>query len=318
MEGTTTTAPPIRGIYPKTTKISERPRRRGGGDDVWSTPKLGIDIGSQLKPLTEEEGAKLKEEAAAAIEKAFEGQLDEIEKMKSRVARDFESSRRAMEFASEMRGKKESENLMSKIDSLTGDFMEKTRESRESIKLAAEADMLAGEAGTGVEVGSWGLDRYGRVVVTGSAAGGVGFLGGVTATVNKAQKAMEKAKKGGEEGTAVANENKVIIISDDRQVSENRPRTSLEVTLDWTGRIHGGLDTPRVGEASHEWDISLNPHVPRQALQQWRQEKMRPWSRLLSAFFFSCSKGSMLKKKITEIFPRFPLILIAPNHPWKF
>ena len=182
-------------------------------------PSLGIDIGGQLNPLTDEEAAELRAEGAKAIEDAFASRLDEIEDLKATVRKDFERSREALSAASDLRAREETEKLMGKIDRLSNDFLASNEELRMGTKAAADADARMGRKGEGLEVGSWGVDSFGRVVVTSSssAAGGSGLIGGFAAGLEKA--ARDAAKSSDEDGTSAppAAENKVLILSDDGQ-----------------------------------------------------------------------------------------------------
>jgi len=116
------------------------------------TPNLGINIGEQLEPLTEKQIAELKQEATESINAAFDGRLEEIEQMKEQVKDDFEKSKEAMRFASNLRAAEQTEKLMNKIDQLSGDFLSKNEELRMGTKMAARAD--GNMAGQGLEVGS--------------------------------------------------------------------------------------------------------------------------------------------------------------------
>lgn len=183
-----------------------------------STPNLGIDIGAQLNPLTEEEAADLRAEGAQAIEDAFASRLGEIEDLKKTIRKDFERSKEALSFASDLRAQEETEKLMSKIDKLSGDFLASNEAVRMSTKAAADADRRMGTKGQGLEVGSWGVDSFGRVVVTSSssAAGGTGLLGGFGAGLEKAARVSEDD---GSATIAAPAENKLLILLDDGQVS---------------------------------------------------------------------------------------------------
>ena len=182
-----------------------------------AAPKLGIDIGAQLNPMTDADAASLRAEGAEAIEEAFSARLDEISDLKATVKEDFEKSKEAMAFASKLRANEETDKLMSKIDKLSGDFLASNEALRMGTKNAADADRRMGERGEGVELGSWGVDGFGRVVVTSSsAAGGSGLLGGVEASIEKAARDVESAADGFEVAPA---ESRVLVLCDDNQVS---------------------------------------------------------------------------------------------------
>ena len=190
-----------------------------GKKSLGSQPNLGINIGAQLNPLTEEEAEELRAEGAKAIEDAFSSRLDEIEDLKATVRKDFERSREALGAASDLRAREETDKLMGKIDRLSNDFLASNEALRMGTKAAADADARMGRKGEGLEVGSWGVDSFGRVVVTSgaSAAGGSGLLGGVGAGLEKA--ARESAASADEDAavSVAATENKVLILADDGQ-----------------------------------------------------------------------------------------------------
>ena len=182
-------------------------------------PNLGIDIGSQLNPLTDEEAAELRAEGAKAIEDAFASRLDEIEDLKATVRKDFERSREALSAASDLRAREETDKLMDKIDRLSNDFLASNEELRMGTKAAADADARMGRKGEGLEVGSWGVDSLGRVVVTSSssAAGGSGLIGGFAAGLEKAARESSSSGEDGASTPASSAENKILILSDDGQ-----------------------------------------------------------------------------------------------------
>ena len=181
------------------------------GEDA--TPKLGIDIGRMLEPLSEKEAAELKAAATEVINDAIAEGIDEIEKLRTRMNKELEKKRKEMEFASEMNAQRESEKLMSKIDDLTNAFLSDTEFTRRSTKMAAAADRAM--EGEGIEVGVWGnLD--GAAVTT--AGGAKGLLGSVEAAARQ-KSSVSTSEDAGEEGVSVlstANRG-IVIVADSHQ-----------------------------------------------------------------------------------------------------
>eukprot|EP00591_Stephanopyxis_turris_P006592 CAMPEP_0195510984 /NCGR_PEP_ID=MMETSP0794_2-20130614/3460_1 /TAXON_ID=515487 /ORGANISM="Stephanopyxis turris, Strain CCMP 815" /LENGTH=163 /DNA_ID=CAMNT_0040638513 /DNA_START=174 /DNA_END=661 /DNA_ORIENTATION=- len=127
--------------------------------DEWTndlTPKsgkLGIDIGKQMNmsKLSPEEAAALKAEATEKINETFADRLDELAKLKEKTKREFEKSKQTLNDASDLRAMVASQDLMSKIDKLSGDFLKSTEKERKGIKMASEADLNM--EGKGLDLG---------------------------------------------------------------------------------------------------------------------------------------------------------------------
>jgi len=180
--------------------------------ESWSfgdQPNLGINIGKQLNPLTPEQAEELKEEATQTINEAFGERIDEIAALKKQVRKDFDRTKENLRYASDQRTKEQTEKLMGKIDRLSGDFLESTRDTRVGTKLAATADKNM--SGKGIDLGSWGKIG-GLDILTTSSDGSVGLLGSVDAASTTSSKAVSD----GDEITR--NENKILIICDGKQV----------------------------------------------------------------------------------------------------
>lgn len=179
--------------------------------NLGGTPGLGINF--QLEPLTAAQAADLKREATESINAAFDGRLEEIERLKAQVQKDFEKSKKTMSFASDLRAAEQTEKLMNKIDKLSGDFLEKNEVLRTGTKMAARADRNM--AGQGIEVGSWGKVSGMNVLTN----GGDGLLGSVSANKIEAGDTGEGTTESSiEVDTQVKGEQekRIMIICDDK------------------------------------------------------------------------------------------------------
>lgn len=127
---------------------------KGADESPVQPKKLGIDLGSMLDPLTPEEAASLKAEAAEIISDKIAEGIDEIEALRERMRRDIDLQRKASALEAAYEAQQESEKLMQKIDSLADDFLQSTKASRSATKLAAAADRSM--EGRSLEWGSWG------------------------------------------------------------------------------------------------------------------------------------------------------------------
>ena len=200
--------------------------KSGGADEFFSldpedkpknngdtTPKLGIDLGPMLDPLTEQEAAELKAAATEIINESVAEGLDEIEKLRERMKREFERKKVAMAAASERNTARESAKLMSKIDALTDTFLENTELSRKATKLAAAADQAM--EGRGVDLGAWG-NLGGATVATGT------LLGSVENAQQQVAKSTTVSGKSTDESTGMVEtvqqqSNRIIVLADPSQ-----------------------------------------------------------------------------------------------------
>ena len=197
-----------------------------------SSPKLGINIGSQLQPLTDQQAAELKAAAMEVINDGIAEGIDEIAKLRKDLNQAIDKQRAQNELKSELQLQKESSRLMKKIDQMTGSFLDETRAAREETKLVAKAD--ASTEGRGTELGVWGMIGGAAVVTKGTKH--IGLLGSVEAAVQAAARQAKKERdsqmsdlktsfgsssSAEEEETATyqVNSNRVVIIADTSQVS---------------------------------------------------------------------------------------------------
>ena len=139
-------------------------------------PKLGIDIGQMLDPLSKEEAAELKAAAQEIINDAVAAGLDDIDALRTQMEKEITKKRAEMTLRSELTAQRESAKLLSRIDELTDNFLKSTASTRAGTKLAAAADQAA--AGQGLEVGVWGTVGGAAVTTTTDAA----LLGSVAST----------------------------------------------------------------------------------------------------------------------------------------
>ena len=200
-------------------------------DDSFTTPKsfgnqpsLGINIGSQLEPLTPEQAQSLKSEATQKINAAFDERIQEIANMKESIQKDFERSKQNLQYASELRAQQETEKLMNKIDKMSNDFLQENEELRMGTKFSAKADRNNAMEGKGLEVGSWG-SVGGRDVGMGmglmnSSEDGegtlLGSIGSMRSNSPRSSSIDEDDDEMEEEIKIV--ENRIMVIIDDKQV----------------------------------------------------------------------------------------------------
>ena len=180
-------------------------------------PKLGINIGAQLQPMTPQQLQELKAEASELINDAIAAGIDDIDKMRSKMKIEMEKSREARMFASEVNAQEKSRELMTKIDQLTEGFLSATKATRESTKMAAAASKAMEGSGKGLEMGTWGTLGGLTVLADGGIDGG-SLLGSVDSA--KWASSMSSSPQAATEDTGnEPSENRIIIIADEKQVS---------------------------------------------------------------------------------------------------
>lgn len=193
--------------------------------ETTATPKLGIDLGAMLEPLSEAEAADLKAAATEVINDAIAEGIDEIEKVRERMRREFERKRQSMALQSEANVQRESAKLLNKIDALTDAFLASNEATRSATKLAAAADRSV--EGKGVEIGAWG-SIGGAVVATGSSSSSSALLGSVSrAQQQQQQQRQQKASsttaslaadtQEEQQQKVIPQQNKILILADTSQ-----------------------------------------------------------------------------------------------------
>ena len=192
------------------------------GNDT--TELLGIDL--SLEPLSEKDADRLRTDARKIVEDAIDAGVNDIEDLKKKMKRELEASRRAVNLASELEAKRQSDMLMSKIDNLTGDFLKSSEKFRASTKMAAaasramEGSSATGNKAKGLEVGTWGV-LDGRAVVADddiTRGSGNGLLGSFGNAIREAARSNDAVVEEEESvSSTVVQENRILIIADTKQ-----------------------------------------------------------------------------------------------------
>ena len=187
-------------------------------DDLPSSPDLpvlGIDI--SLDPISKEDAEAIKSEAKEVIEEQFQRGIDDIEKMRVKMNRELQASRKAMQLASELNARSQSEQLMNKIDKMTNNFLSSSEESRRTTKLAAAASQAMEGTGQGIEMGTWGTLGDRTVVADDSSIASSVLLGSVDNAVSQ-QGQQGTASEDDNDSDQQSTKSRIIVVADTKQV----------------------------------------------------------------------------------------------------
>jgi hypothetical protein len=202
------------------------------GLSALSGKKLGID---GLISFTPDQIDSIKAEARMKLDAAFDARLADIDDLRAEMEAGIGSSRKRRDDAASLNRVYESQNLMEKIDRLTGNFLESNAAEREGTKQVANADARAGREGRGVDWGSWGESGVGEVAVVATGgesgrdwgeAGGGGGGGALHGGVDAARWRMRDDCDDDEDdvagsaggGSHAATENRILIVADEKKV----------------------------------------------------------------------------------------------------
>ena len=202
------------------------------GLSALSGKKLGID---GLISFTPDQIDSIKAEARMKLDAAFDARLADIDDLRAEMEAGIGSSRKRRDDAASLNRVYESQNLMEKIDRLTGNFLESNAAEREGTKQVANADARAGREGRGVDWGSWGESGVGEVAVVATGgesgrdwgeAGGGGGGGALLGGVDPARWRMRDDCDDDEDdvagsaggGSHAATENRILIVADEKKV----------------------------------------------------------------------------------------------------
>jgi len=183
-------------------------------DAIPNMPAVGkLGIGVSLQPLNDKEVADIRKEAEDIINSRIDESIQDIERLRKKMSKDMEQSRKIMQIASDLEAKQKSEELMKKIDQLTGNFLESTKTSRTSTKMAAAASRAMEGTGRGIEMGTWGT-LSGRTVLASDSGS---LLGSVDNAV-KEEKNRNTSGKTADGTTIDLVENRIIVVADIKEV----------------------------------------------------------------------------------------------------
>ena len=181
----------------------DEPSNAIAGNSFLEAGKLGIKL--DLGPMSDKETAEIKAAATELINEAVAAGIDDIEALRKKMKQEVEESRKRLQLQSEWNSQKAQEQLLSKIDKMTDNFLSENAASRKSTKLAAAADRSM--KGRGSEMGSWGVLGQSAVVMGGVTGGASPYSSSSSSDVAKEETKTALAPK----------ENRIVVIADTKQ-----------------------------------------------------------------------------------------------------
>ena len=114
---------------------------------VKGNKKLGINFGSQLNPMNEQEKQSLSQDVKRIIDETVTKGVQDLEQLRAKWHREIQERNDSLEHAMEMNGKRESDKLEIKVDAMVGKFLKETEDSRtRTHHMAWVAEEMAKEA----------------------------------------------------------------------------------------------------------------------------------------------------------------------------
>eukprot|EP00977_Amphora_coffeiformis_P002271 scaffold426_cov219-Amphora_coffeaeformis.AAC.33 len=178
----------------------DEPSNAMEGNSFMESGKLGIKL--DLGPMSDKDAAEIKAAATEVINEAIAAGIDDIEALRKKMKKEVEEQRKRLQLQSEWNSQKAQEQLLSKIDKMTNDFLSENAALRKSTKLAAAADRSM--EGRGSEMGSWGVLGQTEVVMGGTTSGASPYNAAVTA--------KEETKS-----ALAPKENRIVVIANTQQ-----------------------------------------------------------------------------------------------------
>jgi hypothetical protein len=174
---------------------------------------LGIDLGSMLEPLSDQEAAELKAAATEVINDGVAKGIDEIALLRANLQRELKRQSESLQAQADARAKVESDRLLRKIDALTDAFLSSNEFARTTTKRAAAADQSM--EGEGLEVGVWGVLNGAAVPTSGSNV----LLGSIQSALQSGARIKDEEPESEDATTEkiADSENRIVVVADESQ-----------------------------------------------------------------------------------------------------
>ena len=189
--------------------------------------KLGI---GNLISFTSRDVSDITAKAAEVLDEAYTSEINAIESIKDELRTAAREGRAMMDVTSALNRRFVMDNLATKIDALTSDFLSSAASGRDDINRLVTADEYTSNTGMGVSYGSWGNVGDGEVGIDAAAtattaSGGGGALLG---SVEQSQQQQQQQQQ-----------NRVLIIADTK-----KDKSSLLIITELSTLLHETFQHP--------------------------------------------------------------------------
>ena len=147
------------------------------------------------------------------VDVAIDTNLEEINRLRKTLADEAEASKKRMRDASSLDAQYVKQNFRESISKVKDEFLESTRDFRETTKRIAAADQMAATSGRGVDWGSWGT------------VGGMDVVVGDSTDMPKLLGSVDSARRRGEMladddiTVTTSSENRIMVVIDGQKVN---------------------------------------------------------------------------------------------------
>lgn len=179
--------------------------------------KLGI---TNLISFTNQDISEISNKAALIVDEAFTTEINAIDTLKVTLQTSAQEGKEIMNMTSILNRQFEIDNLVTKIDSLTNNFLDSTVSSRDDIHRLVTADTYTSNMGMGVMYGSWGNIGDGEVGIDTTATTAAAATGVLLGSVEQSQQQQQQ-------------QNRVLIIADTK-----KDKSSLLIITELSTILH--------------------------------------------------------------------------------
>jgi hypothetical protein len=186
--------------------------------DALTNTKLGI---TNLISFTPQDISELSTKAALVLDEAYTSEINTITSIKATLQKSAQESKAIMDMTSTLNRQYEIDNLVTKIDTLTSNFLESTAISRETMNRIATADTYNSNLGLGVSYGSWGNLGQGEIGIDTTTTTAAAATRALLGSVEQSQQQQQQQQ------------NRVLIIADTK-----KDKSSLLIITELTTLLH--------------------------------------------------------------------------------
>jgi hypothetical protein len=188
--------------------------------DAFTNTKLGI---TNLISFTPQDISDISTKAALVVDEAYTSEINTIQSIKATLQNSAQESKAIMDMTSNLNRQYEIDNLVTKIDTLTSNFLDTTAVSRETMNRIATADTYNSNLGLGVRYGSWGNLGQGEIGIDTTATTTIATASAGGALLGSVEQSQQQQQQ----------QNRVLIIADTK-----KDKSSLLIITELSTLLH--------------------------------------------------------------------------------